>query len=455
MKFYGRQKELKTIDTWFKAANKGTLFTAIIGRRRIGKTRLWIEAADNKNSLYMFCLPGKFGKTLEQIDSQLYESGFTSVPQDLAGFFKAASVLLSKGKQLVFFFDEVQNLFLNGKDDLFLFQQYIDKFKRKNYPCMIVFCGSVKTLLQKILFEEHSPLYGRLDQIMELEALKFSVLQEIFIDHGIKSPAKQLRLYTMFGTNPRFYEILIQFDLLGASTRKILERGWLGMTGLFSDELNKMLLPELKKYSHVYSGILTGIAKGINDTTEIANIAGITTTSFGNYIPFLTDTLDLVKKEIPVTEKSNSKNSRYIIKDPFIYFWYRYIERNKALLEMGRTEQVTKKIETDLPNLEGKILEMVFKEKILENPPIEFDIAGSVFKNKKQIEIDFLLANQKQNKIHACEIKRGKVNKKRELNKLVNNVTQLEFKSIRLNKPEITGQILTINDLKLGFKTWI
>ena len=90
---------------------------------------------------------------------------------------------------------------------------------------------------------------------------------------------------------------------------------------------------------------------------------------------------------------------------------------------------------------------MIFRERILENSPIEFDIAGSVFKNRKQIEVDFLLASQKQNKIYAYEIKRGGVNKKKELNKLIQNVSQLEFKSIRLNQPEITGQILTVNDL--------
>lgn len=447
MEFYGRQKELKIIQNWFKAAAKGPLFAAIIGRRRIGKTRLWLEAAAKHNSIYIFCLPGRFGKTLEQIDTQLYDTGFTSVPKDLTGFLKAANMLLAKGKQLVLFFDEVQNLFLKNTDDLFLFQQYIDMFKRNNYACMIVFCGSVKTLLQKILFEEHSPIYGRLDQVIQLEALKFSVLQEIFWDHGIKSPAKQLRLYTMFGNNPRFYEILIQFDLMGASTGEILEQCWLTMMGLFGDELNKMLLPELKKHSHVYSGILTGIARELNDTTELANGAGITTTSFNNYIPFLTDTLDLVKKEISVTERPNSKLSRYIIKDPFIYFWYRYIERNKALLEMGQTTQVRQKIEADLPNLEGRILEMVFREKILEKAPMEFDVAGSVFKNRKQIEIDFLLAGQKQNKIHAYEIKRGQVDKKKALNKLIQSVSQLKFKSIRLNQPEITGQVLTIKDL--------
>ena len=448
MKFYGRKKELSIINTWFKAVKKGALFTAIIGRRRIGKTRLWMEAGKKKrNCLYLFCLPGLQRKTFEQVDTQLYEIGFTSVPQNISEFFKVVSLFLSKGKELVIFFDEVQNLFLESKEELALFQYYIDSFKRKEYPCMIVFCGSVRTLLHKILFDEHSPLYGRLDQNIHLEPLGFYVLRDIFVDSGILEPERHLELFTMFGTNPRLYEILLQFDLLKAHTEEILEKSWLGFTGLFSDELSKMLLPELKKMSHVYTGLFSAMAKGVQDATEIASHAGINRTSLGNYLPFLIDDLDLVYKEIPVTEKSNSKNSRYVIKDPFILFWYRYIERNRTLLELGQTQRIVRQIMEDLPNLEGNILEMIFREKILAKPPMEFDIAGTVFKNKEGIEVDFLLASEKQNRIHAYEIKRRRVDRRKELNKLKGKIARLNFKSIRLHNPQISGTIFTTKDI--------
>ena len=448
MKFCNRENELNIIKGWFKAARKGTLFTAMIGRRRIGKTRLWLEATKKKRDcIYFFCLPGPLKKTFEEVDEKLYEVGFTSVPENLTQFFKAVSLLLSKGKRLVIFFDEVQNLFLEQKDDLALFQHHIDEFKRKKFPCLMVFCGSVRTLLHSILFEKYSPLYGRLDHIAHIDSLGFIELRNIFTDHGIKDPARHLRLYTMFGTNPRFYEILLQFDLLNAETEAILSQGWLNLLGLFSDELNKMLLPELKKSSHVYSGILTALAKGIQDATEIANYAGIHTTSLGNYLPFLMDALDLVYKEIPVTEKPGSKNSRYVIKDPFILFWYRYIERNRALLELGQSERIVTKIAADLPNLEGRILEMIFREKILANPPMPFDLAGSIFRNRDGIEIDFLLAAEKENRIHAYEIKRGEVNKAAVLNRLLSKAARLNFKSINLKDPFITGEVLTLKDL--------
>jgi len=155
----------------------------------------------------------------------------------------------------------------------------------------------------------------------------------------------------------------------------------------------------------------------------------------------------LVDKEIQITEKPNSKLSRYLINDPFILFWYRYVQKNLALLEMRQTSSVLGRIAADLPNHEGRVLEMIFREKILAQPPMEFDVAGSVFKNREGIEIDFLLASQKENRIHAYEIKRGKVNRDAELNRLIGKTARLTFKSIKLHNPLITGEILHTQDI--------
>ena len=152
-------------------------------------------------------------------------------------------------------------------------------------------------------------------------------------------------------------------------------------------------------------------------------------------LPFLLEDLDLVEKEIQVTENINSKLSRYIIKDPFIIFWYRYVQKNMALLEMRQTSSVVRRIADDLSNLEGRVLEMIFKEKILARPPMEFDVAGSVLKNREGLEIDFLLASQKENRVHAYEIKRGKVEREAELHRLIAKTARLTFKSIKLHNP--------------------
>jgi len=90
---------------------------------------------------------------------------------------------------------------------------------------------------------------------------------------------------------------------------------------------------------------------------------------------------------------------------------------------------------------------MVFREKILSRPPMEFEVAGPVFKSRASIEIYFLLASQKENRIHAYEIKRGKVNRDVELNRLIGKAARLTFKSIKLHNPQITGEVLHLDDI--------
>ena len=114
---------------------------------------------------------------------------------------------------------------------------------------------------------------------------------------------------------------------------------------------------------------------------------------------------------------------------------------------MGQTDRVIRLIADDLPNLEGRVLEMIFREKILAQPRMDFDVAGSVFKNREGIEIDYMLASQKSNHIHAYEIKRGKVNRDAQLNRLVSKVARLRFKSINLHNPKITGEVLNLEDM--------
>ena len=78
---------------------------------------------------------------------------------------------------------------------------------------------------------------------------------------------------------------------------------------------------------------------------------------------------------------------------------------------------------------------------------MDFDVGGPVFRNREKIEIDFLLAGQAENRIHAYEIKRGKINRKLEKNRLISKTSRLHFKSIRLHNPQISAEVLTLQDM--------
>ena len=55
MKFYNREKSLSVLRSFYKIVEqKGSRLLVVTGRRRIGKTRLVIEAFKDQNYLYFF-----------------------------------------------------------------------------------------------------------------------------------------------------------------------------------------------------------------------------------------------------------------------------------------------------------------------------------------------------------------------------------------------------------------
>ena len=57
-------------------------------------------------------------------------------------------------------------------------------------------------------------------------------------------------------------------------------------------------------------------------------------------------------------------------------------------------------------------------------------------------------ASKRGNRIHAYEIKRGEVDRKGELNRLISKVARFYFKSVNLYNPKITGEVLTLEDVE-------
>ena len=54
MKFYNREKELKTLDQLYKQAGQSGRMTVLIGRRRVGKTLLALQFSKSHKHLYLF-----------------------------------------------------------------------------------------------------------------------------------------------------------------------------------------------------------------------------------------------------------------------------------------------------------------------------------------------------------------------------------------------------------------
>ena len=73
MKFYDRKKEIEILRRNWKKSAKHSLFTVMIGRRRIGKTLLLLKTEQEQKMLYLYVskdnervLAEKFQKAAEE-----------------------------------------------------------------------------------------------------------------------------------------------------------------------------------------------------------------------------------------------------------------------------------------------------------------------------------------------------------------------------------------------------
>lgn len=106
----------------------------------------------------------------------------------------------------------------------------------------------------------------------------------------------------------------------------------------FYDEVEFILREELREPRYYFS-LLQAIAQGKRKLSEIVNATGIEQPTANKYLGVLTD-LDIIEREVPVTEDIPLKSKRglYKIKDEFFQFWFRFVFPRRAELEMDRVD---------------------------------------------------------------------------------------------------------------------
>ena len=171
--FVGREDELKSLQ---KLYNKDGLGMSVIyGRRRIGKSTLITEFIKNKKAI--FYTATKVGKernlelfskqVVSVLDPAFEQVAFTSIE----AVFDFISRKMPKEK-LIIVIDELPYWAEKDEALLSVLQKYIDtEWNEKNL--MIILCGSALSFMENKVLSEKSPLFGRRDTQIKLEAFNY------------------------------------------------------------------------------------------------------------------------------------------------------------------------------------------------------------------------------------------------------------------------------------------
>ncbi len=341
-RFVDREQEMQTLQQEYN--RDGSALVVLYGRRRVGKTTLISEFIRDKKALFFLASEESEPqnrnafreKTAEFLDSDLLRSADV----------KSWDVL----------FREIVNAMLPGKPVIVLDEfQYLGKanpafpsiFQRiweeilKDKPVMVILCGSLISMMESQTLAYGSPLYGRRTAQIRLKQIPFGYYPEFFPG---KSRKELIEMYAVTGGVPKYIELFAQSE----DIYRAIEQCVLNRSGYLYDEPHFLLQQEVSEVGSYFS-IIKAIAAGNSKLSAISSVLEIKSTSLTKYLKTLID-LDILEREVPVTEESpeKSKKGLYKIKDNYLRFWFAFVYPNMSFIESGHSRIVMNKIRQSL-----------------------------------------------------------------------------------------------------------
>ena len=186
------------------------------------------------------------------------------------------------------------------------------------------------------------------------------------------------------------------------ATTKTKMLRWVTRAGSpYLSEGTELIMSEFGKEYTNYLSILQLIASGMTTQSEIDGALGKNT---GAFLDNLEEDYGYIHRKQPLFSKPNGRNSRWQLDDCFLRFWFRFIMRNQALVEMERNDLLLEIVERDYERYSGLVLEQYFRQKWMEEERVT--MVGNYWDRKGLNEIDMIALNDIDKTAVVAEIKR-------------------------------------------------
>ncbi len=432
MKFYDREVEIAQLREIDDRAERVAQFTVLIGRRRTGKTSLMIEALKDRRYLYFF-----IGKKTEQLHcAQFQQQVEEKLGLHIHGNVSSIAALIeelmiySEQHKLTIIIDEFQRLAELNIDVISAIQDVWDR-RHATAKIHIIACGSVYSMMKQIFENSHEPLFGRKTARIDLKPFSIATLKQILRDHNPDfTPDDLLMLYSITGGVAKYVAQLMDDGC----------RSWNDMlddvyspSSIFIDEGTELLVGEFGRRYNIYYSILQLIASGSTRQPEIDSKIDKNT---GRYLDTLEHEYSIINKLRPMWAKPGSQSVRYYINDCFLTFWFRFIERNRQLVELGKLDLLKQLTLDGYPQFSGLMLEKYFRQLYSEKDRVTQ--VGHWWDKHGENEIDLIAISQLDNQAVVAEVKRNP-------EKFVSRRLDEKFERIKHNLQGYTTRLICLS----------
>lgn len=358
-RFVDREQEMETLQNEYE--REGSALVVLYGRRRVGKTTLISEFIKGKKALFFLASEEAEAqnrnafreKVAEFIDSDLLRSADI---KSWDALFKAIMETDFDSKPVIVL-DEFQYLGKANPAFPSIFQRIWEEIL-KDRSVMVILCGSLISMMESQTLAYGSPLYGRRTAQIRLKQIPFGYYHEFFPG---KTRRELIEMYAVTGGVPQYMELFSESkDIYSAIQKCVMNR-----SGYLYDEPHFLLQQEVSEVGSYFS-IIRAIAAGNTKLSAIAGILETKATNLTKYLKTLID-LDILEREVPVTEENpeKSKKGLYKIKDNYLRFWFAFVYPNMSFIESGHSRIVMNKIRNSLvKNHIAFVYEDVCKERM-------------------------------------------------------------------------------------------
>jgi AAA+ ATPase superfamily predicted ATPase len=398
MKFYDRIDELEILKKADSLKAKHSIFTMVIGRRRVGKTALVLQKISNDPVLYFFVSKKDEALLCEEFTQEIEDKLGVEIFGEIKSFEELFLYLLkvAKTKKFTLIIDEFQEFYKINSSIYSSMQKFWDLHKQSSNLHLIV-CGSIYHLMKKIFEDIKEPLFGRVDFKIDLKPLHVEVLKEILEDHLTYSSRNLLDFYTITGGVAKYIEL---FVLYNSFSREEMINEVFKLNSIFLEEGRVRLVEEFGKEYGTYFSILSLIASSKTSKSEIESILN---KNISGYLNRLEVDYSIIKSIKPIGTKPNSKVQKYEIVDNFLAFWFRFIYKYQSLVELENFEKLKYIVNRDWNTYSGEFLEKLYIELI--NKQKKYNKIGSYWERGNKNEIDIVAIDDIDKELLICEVK--------------------------------------------------
>lgn len=340
-----RQEQIKCLENEYRKQSASLII--IYGRRRVGKTTLISKFVENKNALFFTASQesedkNKIGFINKAQDYLLVSNDDLNVSSSWDEIFK--SILKhSADKKHIIIIDEFQYIGMSNPAFPSILQRIWEE-QLKDSSVMLILCGSLISMMVSQTLSYSSPLYGRRTAQIRLGQIPFKYYHE-FYDKTITED-DLITLYSITGGVPLYIKTFSNSEHHGIYEN--IKNNILNRNSYLYEEPNFLLKHEVDNPKD-YFNILKVIADGNTKLSKIATILETKLTTLNPLIKTLI-ALDIIEKDIPITEKSSEDNKSAVlkIKDNYLRFWFIFVYQYQRFIEEGHLDIVMNNIKNNL-----------------------------------------------------------------------------------------------------------